>query len=46
MSTVLILYLAIYNFMDYTDDSCVNNFTKGQIVRLRKKIDTYRNIPL
>jgi len=42
----LILCLAVHNYMDYTDDSCMNNFTEGQIVRLRNQILTYRKIPL
>ncbi|KAF9644657.1 metalloprotease [Thelephora ganbajun] len=36
----------IHNFMDYTDDSCMNNFTPGQVDRLRHQIYTYRNISL
>ena len=32
--------------MDYTDDSCMNNFTPGQTARLRSQISTYRGIPL
>jgi len=43
---MLSLRLAIRNFMDYTDDSCMDNFTKGQAVRLRNQIHTYRNITL
>lgn len=35
----------IKNFMDYTDDACMDNFTKGQIVRLRQQISAFRNIP-
>lgn len=45
LPAVLILRLAIHNFMDYTDDSCMDNFTKGQAVRLRNQIHTYREIP-
>jgi len=35
---------AIHNYMDYTDDSCKNNFTPGQIGRLQSQISTYRGI--
>ncbi|EAU87856.2 metalloprotease [Coprinopsis cinerea okayama7 len=36
----------IHNFMDYTDDACMNNFTPGQVDRLRLQLATYRSIPL
>lgn len=36
----------VQNYMDYSDDSCLNNFTPGQIVRLRQQIYAYRNIAL
>ena len=32
----------IYNFMDYTDDSCMNTFTAGQISRMQTQMATYR----
>lgn len=32
----------ILNFMDYTDDSCMNEFTNGQMTRAHQMMDTYR----
>jgi hypothetical protein len=32
----------ITNFMDYTDDSCMNNFTAGQASRMSAQFATYR----
>ncbi|MFB1483651.1 zinc metalloprotease [Corallococcus sp. RDP092CA] len=32
----------IYNFMDYTDDSCMNSFTAGQVSRADSVTATYR----
>jgi hypothetical protein len=32
----------IRNFMDYTDDSCMNTFSAGQITRLNQQLATYR----
>jgi hypothetical protein len=32
----------IYNFMDYTDDSCMNTFTSGQDGRMDAQFTTYR----
>lgn len=32
----------IYNFMDYTDDSCMNTFTAGQRSRMATQMATYR----
>ncbi|MEN9866132.1 MAG: hypothetical protein RL748_1722 [Pseudomonadota bacterium] len=32
----------IYNFMDYTDDSCMNTFSAGQISRMQAQLATYR----
>ncbi|KAJ3575852.1 hypothetical protein NP233_g824 [Leucocoprinus birnbaumii] len=34
----------IHNFMDYSDDACMREFTKGQISRLRAQIDAYRGM--
>ncbi len=32
----------IFNFMDYTDDSCMNSFTKGQKIRMRQQVAAFR----
>ncbi len=32
----------IYNFMDYTDDACMNHFTKGQFTRMDQQHLQYR----
>jgi hypothetical protein len=32
----------ITNFMDYTDDACMNNFTSGQSSRMAAMFATYR----
>ncbi len=32
----------IRNFMDYTDDSCMNTFSSGQVTRMQGLWDTYR----
>ena len=37
---------AVQNYMDYSDDSCMNNFSPGQITRLQSQISTYRGINL
>lgn len=34
----------VENYMDYSDDSCMNNFTPGQIDRLQQQIDKFRGI--
>lgn len=34
----------IHNYMDYSDDSCMNNFTPGQVKRLQGQMTTYRGI--
>jgi hypothetical protein len=35
----------IHNFMDYSDDDCLTEFTPDQVVRLRGQLNTYRGIP-
>ena len=32
----------IFNFMDYTDDSCMNSFTKGQKTRMAEQVAAFR----
>lgn len=45
LKTVLIHDLLFAdNFMDYTDDSCMTNFTKGQAKRIKAQLRTYRNV--
>lgn len=34
----------VHNFMDYTDDSCMTNFTKGQAKRIKAQLRTYRGV--
>jgi len=36
----------IHNFMDYGDDSCLNQFTDGQIQRLRQQLQAFRGVYL
>lgn len=32
----------ITNFMDYTDDACMNTFTSGQTARMQQMVSTYK----
>jgi hypothetical protein len=41
-----ISFPAVQNYMDYSNDACMNNFTPGQIARLQSQIQTYRGIQL
>ncbi len=34
----------IKNFMDYTDDSCMNTFSRGQATRMQNAYVAYRNV--
>ncbi|KAG6866513.1 hypothetical protein C0991_003057 [Blastosporella zonata] len=36
----------IHNFMDYTDDSCMTEFTAGQAARAKSQVATYRGISI
>lgn len=36
----------IHNYMDYSDDACMNNFTPGQITRFKSTMATYRGVSL
>jgi len=35
---------ATENFMDYTDDACMNQFSPGQVTRWRQQLATYRGL--
>lgn len=34
----------ITNFMDYTDDSCMDTFSNGQTLRMHAQVQTYRSL--
>jgi len=34
----------VQNFMDYTDDSCMTGFSKGQAKRIKAQLRTYREV--
>ncbi|CAE6426550.1 unnamed protein product [Rhizoctonia solani] len=34
----------IHNFMDYTDDACMNQFTSGQSTRIKQQLRCYRGV--
>lgn len=34
----------VKNFMDYSDDSCMDHFTAGQVARMHQMIGTYRSL--
>ncbi|KAL5636729.1 hypothetical protein ACGC1H_000635 [Rhizoctonia solani] len=34
----------IHNFMDYSDDACMSEFTSGQATRLKQQMTTYRRV--
>jgi len=36
----------IHNYMDYSYDSCMNEFTKGQFARIKEQVKQYRGISL
>jgi hypothetical protein len=36
----------IHNYMDYSDDACMTQFTAGQIVRLKAQMSTFRKVSL
>ncbi|CUA70001.1 Extracellular metalloprotease 1 [Rhizoctonia solani] len=34
----------IHNFMDYSDDACMDEFTSGQVTRMKRQMATYRGV--
>jgi len=36
----------IHNFMDYTDDACMDEFTAGQASRVKEQLATYRGVTI
>ncbi|KAN0140019.1 Metallo peptidase [Lactarius tabidus] len=36
----------VHNFMDYTDDSCMTEFTDGQVLRLQEQVRKYREVDI
>ncbi|CAE6488403.1 unnamed protein product [Rhizoctonia solani] len=34
----------IHNFMDYSDDACMNQFTPGQVTRMKAQMATFRGV--
>jgi len=43
-SLLMISYLPTENFMDYTDDSCMTGFSKGQAKHMKAQLRTYREV--
>jgi len=41
---ILIVDKPLDNYMDYSDDSCLDQFTPGQIARLTEQLITYRAV--
>ncbi|TFK17199.1 metalloprotease [Coprinopsis marcescibilis] len=37
---------AVHNFMNYSDDACMKEFTPGQVVRMRALLSIFRGIPM
>jgi len=38
------MYFLLDNYMDYSYDSCMTEFTPGQIARLTSQVATYRGL--